>query len=146
MQEDRFREFLKVKEKQDNTIELYVTFVKTIDAYLKNEKKSLGIDKSYLKDLQVFLKQWKVDKTEKKRFLLAMKSYGKATDNHNLVANANRLLGRGTWLSRLEETLDEVVGEDLQIKIMEAGGPIKHSSTTARKAVWAKWMVDCLEA
>ncbi len=51
MQEDRFREFLKVKEKQDNTIELYVTFVKTIDAYLKNEKKSLGIDKLISKGL-----------------------------------------------------------------------------------------------
>ncbi|NHJ31552.1 MAG: hypothetical protein FK732_01700 [Asgard group archaeon] len=146
MQEEKFIEFLKAQKKQKNTIEIYVDFVKKIDSYLKNEKKSLGIDKSYLKDLQVFLKQWKVDKKKKQRFLLAMKIYGKATGNTNLIANANRLLGRGTWLSRLEETLNEHVGEELQQKIMEAGGPIKQTSTTARKAVWAKCMMDCLEA
>ena len=145
MQEEKLREFMKSKNEQDDTIETYVDFVKEIDDYLKNEKKSLGIDKSYLKDLQAFLKQWKVDKTKKQRFILAMKSYGKATENHNLIANANRLLGKGTWLSRLEETLDEFVGEDLQIKIMEAGGPIKQTSTTAKKAVWTKCMMDCLE-
>lgn len=146
MQEEKLREFMKSKNKQENTIETFVDFVKKIDAYLKNEKKSLGIDKSYLKDLQAFLKQWKADKKVKKRFLLAMKSYGKATENHNLIANANRLLGRGTWLSRLEETLDDYVGEELQKKIMDAGGPIKQTSTTAKKAVWAKCMMDCLEA
>jgi hypothetical protein len=75
-----------------------------------------------------------------------MKSYGKATDNPNLIANANRLLGMGTWLSRLEETLDDYVGEELQKKIMAAGGPIKQTSTTAKKAVWAKCLMDCLEA
>lgn len=146
MQEEKLREFMKTKNKQENTIETFVDFVKKIDAYLKNEKKSLGIDKSYLKDLQAFLKQWKVDKAKKERFLLAMKSYGKATDNPNLIANANRLLGMGTWLSRLEETLDDYVGEELQKKIMDAGGPIKQTSTTAKKAVWAKCMMDCLEA
>ncbi len=146
MQEEKLREFMRSKDKQENTIEMYVTFVKEIDDYLKNEKKSLGIDKSYLKDLQAFLKQWKTDKKAKQSFLLAMKSYGRATDNPNLIANANRLLGIGTWLSRLEETLDEYVGEELQTKIMEAGGPIKQTSTTAKKAVWAKCMMDCLEA
>ncbi len=146
MQEEKLREFMKTKNKQENTIETFVDFVKKIDAYLKNEKKSLGIDKSYLKDLQAFLKQWKADKKVKNRFLLAMKSYGKATENHNLIANANRLLGRGTWLSRLEETLDDYVGEELQKKIMDAGGPIKQTSTTAKKAVWTKCMMDCLEA
>jgi len=146
MQEEKLIEFMKSKNNQENTIETYVDFVKKIDVYLKNEKKSLGIDKSYLKGLQAFLKQWKVDKKKKQRFLLAMKIYGKATENHNLIANANRLLGRGTWLSRLDETLNEVVGEELQTEIMEAGGPIKQTSTTARKAVWTKCMMDCLEA
>lgn len=146
MQEEKLREFMKSKNKQENTVETYVDFVKKIDAYLKNEKKSLGIDKSYLKDLQAYLKQWKADKNAKQSFLLAMKSYGKATDNPNLIANANRLLGMGTWLSRLEETLDDYVGEELQKKIMDAGGPIKQTSTTAKKTVWAKCMMDCLEA
>ncbi len=146
MQEEKLRKFMKSKNKQDNTIERYVTFVKKIDDYLKIEKKSLGIDKSYLKDLQAFLKQWEDDKKKKKLFLLAMKSYGKATENHNLIANANRLLGRGTWLSRFEETLDEYVGEELQEKIIAAGGPIKQTSSTVKKAAWTKCMMDCLEA
>jgi len=55
-------------------------------------------------------------------------------------------LGIGTWLSRLEETLDKYVGEELQTEIMEAGGPIKQTSTTAKKTVWAKCMMECLEA
>lgn len=131
MQEEKLREFMKSKNKQENTVETYVDFVKKIDAYLKNEKKSFGIDKSYLKDLQAFLKQWKSDKKAKQSFLLAMKSYGRATDNPNLIANANRLLGMGTWLSRLEETLDDYVGEELRKKIMDAGGPIKQTSTPA---------------
>jgi len=146
MQEEIFIEYLKSQNEQENTIESYVGFVRKIDDYFKKEKIAFGIDKSYLKDLQMYLKLWEVDKSKKERFLLAMKIYGKATDNNNLIANANRLLGRGTWLSRLEETLDEYVGEELQKQIMEAGGPIKHTSTAAKKAVWTKCMMDCLEA
>ncbi len=146
MQEEKFINYLKSQNKQENTTEIYVAFVRKIDDYLKNEKKSLGIDKSYLKDLQAFLKQWEVDKKKKKRFLRVMISYGKATKNNNLIANSNQLLGRGTWLFRLEETLNEYVGEELQQQIMEAGGSIKQTSTTARKADWTKCMMDCLEA
>ncbi len=146
MQDEKFIEYLKSRNKQETIIEKQVGFVKEIDDYLINEKKSLGIDKSYLKDLQAFLKQWDVDKSIKSEFLLAMKNYSKATDNTNMIANVNRLLGRGTWLSRLEETLNEYVGEELQQQIMEAGRPIKHTSTPAKKAVWAKCMMECLEA
>ncbi|MGD8565635.1 MAG: DUF6144 family protein [Candidatus Bathyarchaeota archaeon] len=136
---------MKSRKIKERTIDEYVGLVRKIDDFLLNKKNSLGIDKPYLKDVQAFLKQWKTDKKEKQVFLYALKSYGKATNNHNMIANVNRLLGKGTWLDRLEETLDEYLGEDLQRKIIEAGGPIKQSSSTSKKAVWTKCMMECLE-
>ena len=146
MQEERFINYLTSQSKQENTIELYTDFVRKIDEYLKNSKRAPSIDESFLKDLQAFLKQWEVDKVRKKRFLRAMISYGKATNNNFLIVNSNRLLGRGTWLSRLEETLEEHLGKELQQEIISAGGPIKQNSTTSRKAVWTKCLMDCLES
>ena len=146
MQEEILRKYLKSRKTKEGTIDEYVIYVRKIDDFLLSEKNSLGIDKSYLKDIQAFLKQWKTDKKEKQVFLYALKSYGLATDNRNMIANVNRLLGKGPWLDRFEETLDEFVGEELRRKIIEAGGPIKQSASTAKKAVWTRCMMDCLEA
>ncbi len=146
MQEEILRKYLKLRKTKESTIDEYVTYVREIDGFLLNEKSSLGIDRSFLKDIQAFLKQRKTDKKEKQVFLYALKSYGLATGNRNMIANVNRLLGKGPWLDRFEETLDEFVGEKLRRKIIEAGGPIKQSASTSKKAVWTKCMMDCLEA
>lgn len=146
MQEEVLRKYWKSRKTKESTIDEYVTYVRKMGDFLLNEKNSLGIDKSYLKDIQAFLREWKADKKEKQVFLYALKSYGLATDNRNMIANVNRLLGKGPWLDRFEETLDEFVGEELRRKIIEAGGPIKQSGSTAKKAVWTKCMMDCLEA
>lgn len=146
MQERMLRKYLKSRKTKESTIDEYVIYVREIDGFLLKEKSSLGIDKSYLKDIQAFLKQWKPDKKEKQVFLYALKSYGLATGNRNMITNVNRLLGKGPWLDRFEETLDEFVGEELRRKIIEAGGPIKQSASTAKKAVWTKCMMDYLEA
>jgi hypothetical protein len=131
---------------RESAIDEYVAYVRSIDGFLLDEKSSSGIDKSYLKDIQAFLKQWKPDKKEKQVFLYALKSYGQATDNRNVIANVNRLLGKGPWLDRFEETLDRFVGEELRRKIIDAGVLIKQSASTAKKAAWTKRMMDCLEA
>jgi hypothetical protein len=146
MQEEIFRRYLESRGTKESTIDEYVICVRRIDDFLLNEKSSLGIDKSYLKDFQAFLKQWKTDKKEKQAFLHALKSYGLATDNRNMIVHVTRLLGKGPWLDRFEETLDEFVGEELRRKIIGAGGPIKQSASTTKKAVWTKCMMDCLEA
>jgi len=146
MQERALRKYLKTRKTKESTIDEYAVYVRKIDSFLLDKKRSFGIDKSYLKDIQAFLKQWKTDTKEKQVFLCALKSYGFATGNRNMISNVNRVLGRGPWLDRFEETLDEFVGEELRRKIIEAGGPIKESASTAKKAVWAKCMMDCLEA
>ena len=133
---------MKIKER---AIDEYVTYVKAMDDFLLNEKSFSGIDRSYLKDIQAFLRQWKTDKKKKQVFLYALKSYGFATSNQNIIANVNRLLGNGPWLDRFEETLNGFVGEEFRRKIIEAGGPIKQSSSTDKKAVWTKCMMNCLE-
>ena len=114
MQEEILRKYLESRKIEESTIDEYVVCVRKIDDFLLNERNSLGIDKSYLKDIQAFLKQWKTDKKEKQVFLYALKSYGLATDNRNMIASVNRLLGKGPWLDRFEETLDEFVGEELR--------------------------------
>ncbi|UCH32375.1 MAG: hypothetical protein JSV05_03070, partial [Candidatus Bathyarchaeota archaeon] len=111
MQERILRKYLKSRKVKESTIDEYVTYVREIDGFLLNKKSSFRIDKSYLKDIQAFLKQWKTDKKEKQVFLYALKTYGLATSNQNMIANVNRLLGKGPWLDRFEETLDEFVGE-----------------------------------
>jgi hypothetical protein len=83
---------------------------------------------------------------EKEEFLRALKFYGIATENANVQGNANKLLGKSTWMVRLEDTLVEHVGEELSKRLLSAGGPIKDSATRDRKAVWTKCMVDCLKA
>jgi predicted hydrocarbon binding protein len=146
MQEGILRKYLKSRKIKESTIDEHVTYVRAMDGFLLNQESSSGIDRSNLRDIQTFLRQWKTDKKEKQVFLYALKSYGLATSNQDIIANVNRLLGNGPWLDRFEETLDEFVGEELRIKIIEAGGPIKQSSSTAKKAAWTKCMMNCLEA
>ncbi len=90
----RFVKYLKSRKIKESTREEYVAYVKKIDGFALNEKGSSGIGTSFLKDVQAFLKQWQTDKKEKQVFLYALKSYGRATGNLNLMANVNRLLAR----------------------------------------------------
>ncbi|UCH31539.1 MAG: hypothetical protein JSV05_08610 [Candidatus Bathyarchaeota archaeon] len=146
MQEGKLRTYLKSKKTKESTVDEYTIYVRKINDFLLDKMNSQGVDKSYLKDIQAFLKQWKADEKEKQVFLYALKSYGLATNNRNMITNVNRLLGKGPWLDRFKETLDEFVGKELRRKIIDAGGPIKQSASTAKKAVWTKCMMDCLEA
>jgi hypothetical protein len=69
MQEEIFRKYLKPRKTKESTIDEYAIYVRKIDDFLLDEKNSLGIDESYLRDIQAFLKQWKTDKKEKQVFL-----------------------------------------------------------------------------
>jgi len=144
--EEKLRGYMKAKKIADSTIEVYVRYVKGFHDFLQKEMNHLGVDHSSLKDLQAFFKKHKKDEKEKAVFLYALKSYALATKNRNLESSVNRLLGKGTWLDRLSETLDEHVGEELREKIMVAGGSIKQTSSPNKKAVWAKCMMEYLEA
>ncbi|UCB59712.1 MAG: hypothetical protein JSW72_06165, partial [Candidatus Bathyarchaeota archaeon] len=62
MQEEALRKYLKSRKTKESTIDEYTIYVRKMDDFLLSKKNSLGIDKSYLKDIQAFLKQWKTDK------------------------------------------------------------------------------------
>ena len=58
----------------------------------------------------------------------------------------DKQLGKGSWLDRLADTLDERVGEKERKDLVEAGGEISESSSLEKKAAWTKCMMECLEA
>jgi hypothetical protein len=145
MLEGKFREYLKSKKIDPTTLDSYVESVREFDLFVKKEFQISGISKSLLYQTRFYIKRLKMNNKEKALFLNALKNYGVAVNEERVVGNANRLLGRGGWLSRLAETIDEYVDEETRKKIMNAGGAIKHSSTANKKAKWTKCMLDCLE-
>lgn len=146
MQEERFRKYMKERKIEQSTIEKYVKSIKDFDSFLQNKMQVSGVDTSFLNQTQTYVRKMKMSDKEKDIFFYALKNYGVAIKNERLVGNSNRLQGKGSWLTRFSDTLDEYVGEELGLKILEAGGPIKHSSSVNKKAEWAKCMMECLEA
>lgn len=145
MQVDIFSEYLSKQKINKSTIEEYTKFINDFDVYLLALGTN-GVDKSLLKSTEKYLKQANLSKDEIDSFCIALKYYGLAIGNANILGIANKLMGKSTWIVRLEDTLDEYIGVELRKKIMSAGGPIKDSSSRNKKAAWAKCMVDCLVA
>ncbi len=146
MLEKELREYMLGRKIDQSTIDKYVLAIKDFESYLKNELNVSSVDNSFLYEAQSYLKFKKLNAKEKEVFLNALKNYGAAIKKERLIGNSNRLQGKGHWLVRLSDTLDEFVGEDLRIKILDAGGPIKHSSSASNKSAWTKCMMECLEA
>ncbi|NHK31565.1 MAG: hypothetical protein FK730_09450 [Asgard group archaeon] len=146
MQEEKYREYLKDNEIEPSLIDSYIESVKKFDSFLKNELQITDIDSSFLYHIRSYLRSLKMSTDEKNFFLNALKNYGLSINKKRMVTNVNVLLGQGTWLTRLSDTLDEFVDEDIRTEIMTAGGPIEKSSTANKKAKWTKCMMDCLEA
>jgi len=145
MQEINYQNYLQKRKKTEGIIETYVKYIADFDKYLLALGTN-GVDTSLLKSTQSYLKQSNLTKEEKTIFCDALKHYGLAIGKANLLGNANKILGKSTWMVRLEDTLDEHIGEELREKIMNAGGQIKENSSKNKKAAWTKQMINTLES
>ncbi|MHA1244905.1 MAG: DUF6144 family protein [Candidatus Heimdallarchaeota archaeon] len=145
MQVDEYQNFLKNKNKSNDIIDDYIKLIADFDEYLLALGTN-GVDTSLLKTTQKYLKESNLTKEEKEVFYLALKNYGLAIGKANIFGNANKLMGKSTWMVRLEDTIEEHVGKELRDKIMEAAGEIKDTSSRNKKAAWTKRMMDALEA
>ncbi|HUU78339.1 MAG TPA: DUF6144 family protein [candidate division Zixibacteria bacterium] len=144
MQEKKFKKYLENRKIKIADIEIYLLLIREFDEYLK-ALGAKGVDTSLYKSTKNYVNERKFSKNEKEIFYLALKNYGLAIEKAHVVGNANKLLGKSTWMVRLENTLDGYVGRELREKIMNAGGLIKDTSSVEKKASWTKCMVDCLE-
>ncbi|MHA1125803.1 MAG: DUF6144 family protein [Candidatus Heimdallarchaeota archaeon] len=145
MQVEVYRKFLKNKNIPNEVIENYIKLITDFDEYLLALGTN-GVDKSHLNTTQKYLKESKLTKEEKEVFNIALKYYGLAIGKANVFGNANKLMGKSTWMVRLEDTIEEHVGTELRDKIMEIAGEIKDTSSKNKKVAWTKRMIDALEA